>query len=390
VRDNSDGKEYAMKIISMKLVEREKKSETVRAEREGMNLCCHPNILRLIWVFQSATDIYHVFELAPNGSLQTVLDTIPRIDIQATRVASGQILLALAHMHRKRSLHRDLKPDCVLLGAENRVKITGFGSSKIVDATEPFCVEDGCSVGCADYASPETIFEQPAGPSSDLWSFACILFAMLAGSPPFHDESSFETLRRISELDYSVPDFVPSDARDLIQSILRLEPSERLGSGEHDSNYESLRNHPFYAGIDWEALPLTPMPPWQVPVQEPPPAPAAAAPVPAPGGISEVQALLPQGEVALIEGNVTKRRKLSRKHRRLALTSNARLVYFNMATKEMKGEIGLRAIREVTLRQGGKWAILIDGRTYDLTSRKGETSPQDWKTAIDGELAKLK
>jgi 3-phosphoinositide dependent protein kinase-1 len=312
-----------------------------------MKLCRHPNITRLIMTFTNTDDYCRVLELAPNGTLQTILDTVPRINVDAVRVASGQILLALAHMHTKRILHRNLRPNNVLLDDANRVKITDFGAAKIIDESEPFCLQRGSFIGSPDFTSPEVLLESPVGPLSDLWSFACILFAMLAGQPPFHDVSDFETFSKIQALDYSVPDFVPQHARELIQSILKLDASERLGHGEHESDYASIRNHPFYAGIDWRALPLTPMPSWRVASEEPPPVPPAPEPAPEPRVNSQVQALLLPGEVALVEGDIIKSRRFSRKRRRLVLTDTQRLVYVDMATKVIKGQIRLSAITDV-------------------------------------------
>jgi 3-phosphoinositide dependent protein kinase-1 len=257
-------------------------------------------------------------------------------------------------------------------------------------------VQRGSFVGSADYVSPEVLVETPVGPSSDVWSFGCILFTLLVGTPPFHSDSNYATFQKIQELNFQVPDHIPAEARDLIGRILRLDATERLGHNEFETDYASIRSHPFYAGIDWETLPTAPMPPWPIPDQpvsdivKPPPAPPAAELLKAPPAVkSTVSDLLLPGEDPLIEGNIVKKRKLSTKRRRLILTTKPRLFYVNMAKRTIKGEIPLTKQTEVKLVKGLKWAVDVPGRTYDLTSLDKDVTPQAWKTAIEKELAKL-
>jgi 3-phosphoinositide dependent protein kinase-1 len=403
VTDKEDGKEFAMKILSKNHIVREKKTDYIKVERDVMNRCRHPNIIRLVLTFQDPSNLYYVIELARNGDLQAVLDERHHLNVECARVATGQILLGMAHMHQKRILHRDLKPENILLDEENRVKITDFGTAKIFDEAGPFHTQRGSFVGSADYVSPEILVETPVGPASDLWSFGCILFTLLVGTPPFHSESNYQTFQKIQELAFAIPDSVPADACDLIQNILRLEPSQRLGYDEFETDYAAIRNHPFYTGINWGTLPKTPMPPWpssdQPPVEsskQPAPSkaatssPGAEAQQAAPRVESSVGDLLDANEVSLIEGNIIKKRKLSTKKRRLVLTSKPRLFYVDMAKREMKGEIPLGRETGVKLGKGLKWAVEVPGRTYDLTSLDRDVTPQEWKTAIEKELAKLR
>jgi 3-phosphoinositide dependent protein kinase-1 len=128
VTDKEDGQEFAMKILSKNHIVREKKMDDVEVERDVMRRCRHPNIIRLIWTFEDTSNMYSVIELARNGDLQAVLNDRHHLNVECTRVATGQILLGMAHMHKKRILHQDLKPENILLDGENRVKITDFGT----------------------------------------------------------------------------------------------------------------------------------------------------------------------------------------------------------------------------------------------------------------------
>lgn len=118
-------------------------------------------------------------------------------------------------------------------------------------------------VGSGDYVSPEMLKSNMVGPMSDIWAFGCLVYTLFVGEAPFHTDSRFVTFRRIQENDFSIPDFVPSDARDLIEKILITDPEKRLGHDTYDSNYEDIREHPFFKGIDWSKISLVVPPPFE-------------------------------------------------------------------------------------------------------------------------------
>jgi 3-phosphoinositide dependent protein kinase-1 len=308
VIDKEDGKQYAMKVLSKSHIMREKKMPYVRVERDVMSKCRHPNIIRLILTFQDTENLYYVTELAPHGDLQKVLNDRKTLNIETARVAVGQTLLAVAHMHQKRVLHRDLKPENLLLGTKWNVKVTGFGTAKIVDDSVPFGLQRGSFVGSADYVSPEVLGDAPVGPSADLWAVGCILFAFLVGTGPFRGETQFETFHKIQGLEYTFPPGMSADAQDLIRRLLRLDPAERLGHGEYAREYASIKEHPFFAGIDWGALPEREVPTLSKPVE--------VAPAPRPGredppareersgGETAVPGLLGADERSILEGTI--------------------------------------------------------------------------------------
>lgn len=384
VVDKETGIHYAMKVLSKAHIIKEKKMPYVKVERDVMTKLHHFNVTRLLLTFQDPGNLYYVIEYAPNGDLQKVIDKIYTIDVPLAKITCGQILLGLAHIHQNRIIHRDLKPENILLDSQNRVKITDFGTSKIFEKDEPFQVDRGSFVGSADYVSPETLLETPIGPSSDLWAFGCILYTVLVGESPFHTESNYATFQKIQNLNYTIPDFVPEDAKDLITKILVIDPEKRLGHGEYDDNYKSIREHPFFALIDWDTLPQQPVEEWR------PFEPAIAARKEnetTETFQSQVPELLIMGEQSLFEGYIIKKRKLSSKKRLLVLTNKPRLFYVDMAKKDIKGNIPLTKDTKVVLLKGKKWEINTPDRRYDLTCEN--CSPEEWKKAIDAVLAKL-
>lgn len=256
VTDKETGADYAMKVLSKSHIVKEKKMNYVKVERDAMMRLRHPNIVRLCLTFQDPGNLYYVIEYAPHGDLKRVLEKQSALPPAAVRALAGQVLLALAHMHQKRVIHRDIKPENILLDAQNRAKVTDFGTAKIFAADEPFYVERGSFVGSADFVSPEVLGDEPVGPESDLWSFGCLVYALLVGQSPFHTESTFETFQRIQKLEYTVPESVPPEAENLIRKLLVTEAAKRIGAGAFESDYEPIRNHEFFSGVDWAALPM--------------------------------------------------------------------------------------------------------------------------------------
>lgn len=400
VTDKETHVKYAMKVLSKLHIEKEKKIAYVKLERDVMAKLRHRNIVRLILTFQDKSNLYYVVELAPNGDLQHVLNQKYALDIPCTMIITGQLLLAIAHMHKNRVIHRDLKPENILLDSENRVKVTDFGTAKMFGADEPFVAQKGSFVGSADYVCPETLNETPVGPASDLWSFGCILYCLLVGVPPFHADSMYGTFEKIKALDYTIPDFVPAHARDLISKLLVLDPEKRLGYGEYDTDYASIREHPFYALVEWDTLPEKPVPKFEsfLPALNARPEPTPAAETAAPEVVegfdtpektvaSLVRELLAENEQVLYEGNIVKRRRIfSVKKRRLVLTNKPRLFYVDMGTKQIKGEVPLSKDLKVVLEKGTKWKIQVPGRVYDLSS-EAPSVPSEWKSAIEKVIA---
>lgn len=112
-------------------------------------------------------------------------------------------------------------------------------------------------VGTAEYVSPEVLVDQSAGPAADLWALGCIIYQMFTGNSPFRDKTEYLVFKKILELNYAIPEDVPEDAKNLIQSLLITDPCKRLGASpidDEENNYKALRSHPFFSKLDFETL----------------------------------------------------------------------------------------------------------------------------------------
>lgn len=269
---------------------REKKQKYIKREREVMNVMagCR-GFVTLYCTFQDATGLYFVMTYAKNGDLLPHINKVGKFDKECTQFYAAELLLALENMHKRGVVHRDLKPENVLLDDNKHTLIADFGSAKLLEGgvapqetattTTTTCANGGSSadsdesslgdaegknpryqrgrknsfVGTAQYVSPEILKGQPSSAAVDLWAFGCIIYQMVTGLPPFRGGSEYLIFQSILKQQLSFPDGFDAQAKDLVEKLLVLEPSARIGAKDRN-RYDSIRSHPFFEGIDWEHL----------------------------------------------------------------------------------------------------------------------------------------
>lgn len=263
--DRQNLHEYAIKVLDKKHIIKEKKVKYVNIEKDTLNkLTEHPGIVRLYYTFQDMQSLYFVLDLCSGGELLGVLKRMTTFDEECTRFYSAEILDTVDYMHGRGIIHRDLKPENVLLDDKMHVKITDFGTAKMLDTPNESQNEtngaripgsgaplDGSDsdtansfVGTAEYVSPELLNHKGACKASDLWALGCIIYQLLAGRPPFKASNEYLTFQKIINLEYSFPPNFPEVAMDLVERLLVSDPSRRL-------SIDHIKNHEFFDGITW-------------------------------------------------------------------------------------------------------------------------------------------
>lgn len=256
VREISTGKEYAMKVLEKRHMIREKKTQYVTREKEVLSKLNHPFFVRLYFTFQDKEKLYFGLSYAKKGELLPYIIKLGSFDLNCTRFYSAEVVSALEHLHGLGIIHRDLKPENILLDGDMHIKITDFGTAKILSGTDVDQKGRNSFVGTAQYVSPELLTDKRANKSSDLWALGCIIYQLLSGLPPFRASNEYQIFKKIIALDYEFPNGFPEVPKDLVQKLLVLDPTKRLGCDEC-GGFSSLKSHNFYDGTDWENLPNT-------------------------------------------------------------------------------------------------------------------------------------
>lgn len=267
--DVHSDKEYAIKVCEKKHIIKERKVEYIKREKDVLNVLntkpCKtaPFFVKLYHTFQDNKNLYFVLSFAMNGELLSYISHGKKFNEICSQFYAAEILRALEHLHCLGIIHRDLKPENILLNKDMHIILTDFGSAKMIKILSTECKETdvltshrsrGASfVGTAQYVSPELLNESKVSYASDLWALGCIIYQMIVGNPPFIAESEHEIFQKIKKLDFNFPDTFGFHAKDLVEKLLVLDVSCRLGTSDIGC-YTSVRCHEFFSGVNFDNL----------------------------------------------------------------------------------------------------------------------------------------
>ncbi|KAA0151681.1 hypothetical protein FNF29_04367 [Cafeteria roenbergensis] len=249
VKKHEGGHVYAMKVLQKEHIRKRKQVANTKTERDILVRVRHPFIVGLKYAFQTADKLYFVMDYCPGGELFFHLGRQGSFHEGRAKFYTAQILLALEHLHSLGVVYRDLKPENVLLDAHGNVKITDFGLSKAGVTGSAAGATSFC--GTPEYLPPEVVKRLEYGTAADWWSLGALLHEMLTGWPPFFSQDRAELFRRIAGEELVLPEGLTPEAADLLRRLLHKDPLRRLGSV---GGAAGIRAHPFFAGVDWEAL----------------------------------------------------------------------------------------------------------------------------------------
>ena len=198
-----------------------------RGEKTLLARLDHPNVVGLIDWFESPEFLYLVMELVEGGDLRTRLLAKGAVPEKEFRPILKQLLSALGHLHSRRVLHRDVKPDNVLLTRSGEVKICDFGVSKVVEPNGEVMVE---FVGSPMFVAPEVVARKGyRGFKSDLWALGVLSYVALFFKPPFKatqpEKLNEEILNKKIELPLNPP--TSAEMKIALGMMLEKNPQKR-------------------------------------------------------------------------------------------------------------------------------------------------------------------
>lgn len=226
VRFKKTGEIFAMKSIPKDKIREQHMQGYLRREVQTQMQLAHPCIVQLHYYFEDQHNVLLLLEYASGGALFSYVRSRGHLPEPEAARYFANVALALAHLHRYQIVHRDLKPENILLCGDSpkKAKLADFGwCAELSESQErlTFC-------GTFDYLSPEMLENEPHDKGVDLWAAGVLVFEMLTGRPPFQASSQVKLVNRIVKVDFQVPSSMPPLAAELVKSLLKRNPNERL------------------------------------------------------------------------------------------------------------------------------------------------------------------
>lgn len=215
------GTDVAIKFISKSKITDKSMSERVENEINIHSQLKHHCIVDVIECFEDEKFVCIVLELCVNGNMYRYLKSHGRLEEPCAAKYCFQLLEAVQYLQSVHGvIHRDLKLSNILLDEQYNIKLCDFGLATRLGHPDE---EHFTICGTPNYIAPEVASQQAHGFPVDLWSLGCLLFAMLTGEPPFEQQGGVqETLQRIVEGKYAMPDHISQEAQDFLRSLLDL------------------------------------------------------------------------------------------------------------------------------------------------------------------------
>ena len=193
-------------------------------------------------------------EYCPGGDLFSLLQNIGKCtDESVAKFYTAEVVSVLEFLRERNVIHRDLKPDNILISENGHLKLVDFGLS-VWGLVDRACAleETNSVIGTPDYIAPEIILQQYHTYTSDYWSLGCIIYELLTGAPPFHRDTITEIFTQILKCEYDITELQGNskEVKDLIKKLLSSDPSKRLGA----SSIDEIKNHPWFSDINWKNL----------------------------------------------------------------------------------------------------------------------------------------
>jgi len=283
VQKVDNGHVYAMKVLrKSEMVEKEQVAH-VRAERDVLVEVDHTWVVKMFYSFQDAENLYLVMEFLPGGDVMTLLMKKDTLSEEATQFYIAETALAIETIHKLGFIHRDIKPDNLLLDARGHVKLSDFGlctglqkshrtdyyrdlsqvkssdfTSNPMDSkrrAETWKSKRRAlaysTVGTPDYIAPEVFLQTGYDKSCDWWSLGVIMFEMLIGYPPFCSETPQETYNKIMKWRETLefPPEVPI-SKNAKRTIRRLCD----GADRRIQNLSDINKMGFFLSVDWDHI----------------------------------------------------------------------------------------------------------------------------------------
>jgi len=245
-RHTDTGDKYAVKRMGKGIIVRDDLRSVLSKELKILSMVASPFIVHLYATFHSQQWIEFVFEFAQAGSLAKLYreKSFHGSNAHAVFYIAGMVY-AVEHLNKSRVVHRDVKPEHIMVSANGYPKLGGFSVSKqVIGKTFTTC-------GTPDYMAPEVLMGTGHAKAVDWWALGVLTFELLAGHTPFQSTTPMgvysNVMHGIRRVDF--PSNIHDDAASCIHALLKDDPMKRLGMRQRN-----IKEHAWFSGLNWTAM----------------------------------------------------------------------------------------------------------------------------------------
>ena len=252
----------AIKKIKKSVLLQKNQIKHTRDEQDFLSKIKSDWIVELKYSFQEGDFLYLIMEYLPGGDLMNLFIKKDTLTEEEAKFYICEIILAIESIHNLNCIHRDIKPDNILIDKKGHIKLSDFGLAKIADNIfkEDIINYKGnkhnrnfSCVGTAYYVAPEVLNKKGYGKEIDWWSLGIIFYEMIFGYAPFCSKHTNEVCYKVLHFEkfLKFPENIKisDNAKDL---IIKLITNSNLRLGKNGS--EEIKSHPFFKGINWNKI----------------------------------------------------------------------------------------------------------------------------------------
>jgi cGMP-dependent protein kinase len=238
---------YALKSITLRKVEENRVQSNLLLEKNILLQIDHIMIIKLIKTFKDSKRVYFLLEYVRGRDLFDILLEMGQLSEELAKFYAASLMVALEYLHERNIIHRDFKPENVLIDEEGYAKLTDFGAANIVDG------RTYTAIGTPHYLAPEIILRTGYSFSVDWWSLGVMIHEMVFGYVPFgaDDEDPIAIYEKILEnkLDFSSLPYKSTHFRNVLTQLLHKNPAARTCGG-----FGFVKNNPWFGNFNWDRL----------------------------------------------------------------------------------------------------------------------------------------
>lgn len=244
IKNKTSNKLFAIKVIKKSSLKTNEEEDLLIMEKNILSKNENPFIINFYCSFQTTSNLYFLLEYCEGGELYSYISGKDRLNYEAIKQISAQVLLGLLCLHNNKYVYRDLKPENIIIDNNGYIRLIDFGLSTTVSQAK----NSNQQYGTAQYFPPEIVLKKGHCYKVDSWSFGCLLYEMISGKLPFKYNKCKDILfKTILNKSPKFNKLFTDDAKDLITKCLNKNKNQRISA-------QNIQNHPFFDNIIWEDI----------------------------------------------------------------------------------------------------------------------------------------